>query len=205
MKKFLLSIAMLTLAAGHVSAETHVITISGTTYTPALVDAVVGDEVTISASGSHPLVQVSQATWDASGNTPLAGGWGSLTTAHTFTITADEDIYFVCSNHVGMGMKGRITVSIATGVDGPEEVAALHVYPNPVTDGRVNFTNGADLPDGSILELYGANGQMVTSALVRGRSASIGTSLTPGIYTGVVLCDGKAVLRQRLMVVGSGQ
>jgi plastocyanin len=104
-------LALLTLLSYSVFSASHTMLINGISYSPSNLSAQVGDTVTISASGSHPLVQVDSTTWQANGSTELVGGWGTKTSNYTFEITANEDIYFVCLAHVLMGMKGKISVS----------------------------------------------------------------------------------------------
>jgi plastocyanin/adenosine/AMP kinase len=80
------------------------------TYSPSSLTINVGDVVTISASNVHPLVQVDQSTWNVNGSAPLSNGWGTKTSNYSFTATTVTTIYFVCQNHVGLGMKGKIIV-----------------------------------------------------------------------------------------------
>ncbi len=109
------------------------ISISGFTYSPSNVTATVGDQITIDASSTHPLVQVDEATWTASGNTPLAGGWGVKTSSYTFSPSTPGTIYFVCQAHSSIGMKGKIVVQPATVLrDESSDVMNISLFPNPV-------------------------------------------------------------------------
>ncbi len=85
--------------------------ISGNSYTPNLLTVNIGNTILLSASAAHPLVQVSKSVWNANGSTPLSGGWGTKTANYLFTATTSDTIYYVCSFHVGLGMKGRIIVN----------------------------------------------------------------------------------------------
>jgi plastocyanin len=138
MKK-ILPIVVLSFLSLFVRATNYNIGISGNAYNPVEITVKVGDQITISASSFHPLVQVSQATWDAKGKTPVEGGWGTKTANYTFTVTEVGIIYFVCSVHVAeFGMRGKITVEPATGIDNATSpVVGLSVYPNPA---RTNVT-----------------------------------------------------------------
>ena len=108
MKK-IYSIITLVLATVCVKAATHNINISGFTYSPATISVQVGDVIIIQADATHPLVEVDAATWNANGNTPMAGGFGTKTSTYPFTATtSSQPIYYVCRDHVGMGMKGMI-------------------------------------------------------------------------------------------------
>ena len=110
----------------------HTITNSGFTYSPDSVNANVGDQVTFNTDFSmHPLHEVSSATWAANGSTQLAGGFSATTgSTATFTMTQAGTRYYVCANHVSLGMKGRIFVSNPNGIESIPSVAAL-LYPNP--------------------------------------------------------------------------
>ncbi|MCX6256431.1 MAG: putative Ig domain-containing protein, partial [Bacteroidia bacterium] len=112
MKKIIFSIVVCIIIINAIKATNFTVTIVNFTYSPALTTVNVGDVVTIDASTLHPLVQVSAATWNANLATPLPGGWGVKTSNYTFTITTTDTIYFVCQNHVSIGMKGRIVVSV---------------------------------------------------------------------------------------------
>ena len=110
MKK-IYSTILLTIAAFAMNATSYTITTSGFSYSPSTLTVTVGDVVTISASGTHPLAEVSQTTWNANGTATLSTGFGNKTSSYTFTISSTNSIYYVCTNHVGSGMKGQITVS----------------------------------------------------------------------------------------------
>lgn len=107
-KLYLLFLGVLLSTA--VMAATTVVTNSGTTFTPANITITQGDTVQFNIGGSHNVVEVSQATYNANGTTSNGGftlpfGGGQLTglTAGTY--------YYVCTPHASLGMKGTITVS----------------------------------------------------------------------------------------------
>lgn len=117
-------------------ATNYNIDINGFTFTPDNLIVNVGDVVIIEAQSFHPLQQVDAATWDNNGNTPLPGGF-SATSPYTLTITAGMAgtiIYYVCAAHVGLGMKGKISVSVTSSVSDNRLLDYnLTVFPNPVT------------------------------------------------------------------------
>ena len=126
------------------AANFNITIINSISYDPDNITVNVGDQVTIEASFTHPLQQVSQATWDVNGTTPLSGGFNS-TSNFTFTITAamaGTTIFYVCSNHAASGMKGKINVNVAAGI--PENSIRdfnFTVYPNPImADAWVNVS-----------------------------------------------------------------
>jgi plastocyanin len=114
------------------SATTWGISNVGTTFSPSTLTIQVGDVVNFTLSQDHNAVEVSQATYNAGGNTPLDGsnfkinyGGGS----HTFT--AAGTYYFVCTPHASVGMKGIITVQMATGINAPTDQPDFRLFPNP--------------------------------------------------------------------------
>ncbi|MBI1286159.1 MAG: T9SS type A sorting domain-containing protein [Flavobacteriales bacterium] len=182
-----------------VFATSYTINISGLTYTPATLNAVVGDEITIQATGNHPLVQVSQTTWDADGTTQLSGGFGPETSDYTFTITSTDDIYYVCMNHVSLGMKGKIIVSAATGIVDAARGVSLQVFPNPVVKGDFMVRGNGQTLDNTKLEIYNISGQLVRSLNLKGEEAKLHATLADGVYSVIISKDDKAILRERLV------
>lgn len=107
----LLCALCLTVAAG---ATTHTISNSGTSFSPATLSINLGDTVVFSLDPSHNAVEVSQATWNSNGNTPLSGGFSVSFGGGTVVLTATGTYYYVCSPHASLGMKGTITVTSTT-------------------------------------------------------------------------------------------
>ncbi len=91
----------------------YTVSMSGLTFSPATLNAKVGDMVTFELAGSHTATQVDQAVWDANGTTPLSGGFRFTAGTSTYTIEASDagTIYYVCEPHVASGMKGTIVVT----------------------------------------------------------------------------------------------
>lgn len=124
----LLSIAFATKAAS------YTVTISGFSYSPATLTVNIGDVVTINASGGHPLAEVDQTTWNANGTATLSTGFGVKTANHTFTVTSNNTMYYVCTAHVTMGMKGQIVVN-SVGVNEQQiSFNNVNVFPNPAAN-----------------------------------------------------------------------
>lgn len=201
MKKFysILTFVFLMAAFSTATADSYTIAISGLAYSPATLNANVGDVITIQATGNHPLRQVSESSWDANDATQLPGGFGTETSDYTFTLDAVGDIFYVCANHVGAGMKGKIVVSIGTGISNAAEITALQIYPNPVIGGDLIVKgNGFEL-DNSKLELFNSSGQLVGSLPLDGEQSELNVSLANGVYTAVIIKEDKAVIRKRLV------
>lgn len=142
-------------------AATFTINIVGNTYSPNALSIAVGDVVIIQASGVHPANQVSASTWSANGTSTLSGGWGSQTATFTFTATSVGTVYYVCQAHVGLGMKGTITVN-ATSIN---ETAAnflnsFNLFPNPATS-NVKVSFGLNEASTVNIKLFNVAGQEV--------------------------------------------
>lgn len=160
MKKAFILMAVLFAMTLHVHATKYTVSISNFTYSPALLNTHIGDTVTISATVTHPLVQVSKATWLAGGSTVISGGFGPLTENYTFKVTSTDTIYYVCTAHVSFGMKGRIAVAPSSGVNSiPTESVSVNLFPNPVTTtATVKLTGAGENP--MTLKVFGINGQL---------------------------------------------
>ncbi|MBS3913879.1 MAG: T9SS type A sorting domain-containing protein [Bacteroidetes bacterium] len=128
------------LSATALFATNHVISISGTNYSPNLLLVQLNDVVTIEASSTHPLVQVSKATWDASLTTELAGGWGTKTANHQITISNTDSIFFVCQNHASAGMKGMIVFDQVNKTSEIKITSVVQIE-NPVKNGLLQIHN----------------------------------------------------------------
>lgn len=159
-------------------ATIHTITNSGLTFTPNTITITQGDTVNFVLASIHNATQVSQATWDADGNTsnggfqtPFGGGIVVLQQAGTY--------YYVCQPHASMGMKGIINVTGTTEVlagsnSTPERFTLQQNHPNPFNPSTsISFS----VPEISyvtikIYNLIGTEIQTLTQQ-----------SYNPGIYT----------------------
>lgn len=208
MKKNLLLCFTAALFTLHSFATNFNVTISGFAYTNNDLIVNVGDVVTIEAAPLHPLVQVSQATWNANGSTPLPGGFSS-TTNFVLTITAamaGTTIYYVCSNHVlSSGMKGKITVNLAASVrENSVRDFNFTVFPNPVTaDSWINIsTKKAGKISVTVFDMQGKIiKQMVNTNLLAGEinlrfDAAL---LQKGNYV-VMMRTTEGIMRKQILV-----
>lgn len=135
MKKLLLSL-ILVIVCIKVSCTTWTIVNSGFTFSPSTITITIGDDVNFVLASIHDAVEVSKATWDANGNTPLGGGFqtpfgGGLVQTSQLGIGIH---YYVCSTHASIGMKGMITVQSITGIPENQITPAISVYPNPTSN-----------------------------------------------------------------------
>jgi plastocyanin len=154
-RKFFLLVPLLVISLVAVAQQTHTITSSGNTFTPSTLTVNVGDQVQFNAGANHPVQQVSQATWDANGTTPLNGGFSFPNGSGTFTPANAGTVYYVCTSHVQLGMKGTITVTVATGIN-DQESGRGRLYPVPANDHVIYESPGNMIIDEiRILDLTG--------------------------------------------------
>ena len=198
-KVYYLLFAFIAIGVSSAQADSFTISTVGSSYSPASLSVNVGDEITIMASGTHPLVQVTEATWNANMATPMGGGFGPVTSAHTFTATVPGVIYYVCQNHVSGGMKGMITVSAVTGIEDATAITSLKIYPTIVSDGVFNVSSEGDILEGATLELFSATGQLVRSFNIDAEKAAFTANVATGTYTAVIRVNDKALLRERMI------
>jgi plastocyanin len=135
MKKFTLIAALLIYSLTGFSV-TWTVNSSGFTFSPSSVTIIVGDDVNFVLESIHNVVEVSQTTWNADGNTPLPGGFslplgGGLVTSSQLTVGTH---WYVCSPHAFMGMKGIIIVTTSTGIKENKSQLSISLYPNPASD-----------------------------------------------------------------------
>ncbi|MEO5906817.1 MAG: T9SS type A sorting domain-containing protein [Saprospiraceae bacterium] len=144
MKKFTFTSFFLLIAIS-AYCTTHTIINSGFSFSPATITIALGDTVIFDITNDHNSVEVSQATWNANGNTPLPSGWavpfggGMVLPAH---LTAGTHFY-VCQPHASGGMKGIIIVEGSTAVDDIHAPGNFSIYPNPST-GKISLLVGGN-------------------------------------------------------------
>ncbi len=141
-------------------ATTWIITSPGNTFSPSTITITLGDTILFNINGSHNVVEVSQATWNANGNVsnfgfslPFGGGMLIPTFVNTY--------YYVCQPHAFMGMKGQIIVNPSTGIPAvSDKDRLLKFLPNPTsTQTRVH----TGIPDGlsNNLTVFDITGKVV--------------------------------------------
>jgi plastocyanin len=148
------------------------VTNSGATFTPADITINQGDTVIFQISTSHNVVEVSQATYDANGNTSNGGftlpfGGGSIVLANA------GKYYYVCAPHANIGMKGTITVSSLTGISDIANASFKLVYSNP-SSGYV------------FVSFYLKNNSSVTYSLFDITGKKVYSRVVPQVNSGLV-------------------
>ncbi|HNQ13504.1 MAG TPA: T9SS type A sorting domain-containing protein [Bacteroidia bacterium] len=199
MKKLMTLIALL-ICNTFGYATQYNINISGLTYTPSNLNALVGDTINFQASTFHPTVQVSEVTWLMNGAAPLAGGFGTQTANFSIVVSGPDDIFYVCSNHIGSGMKGRIFVS-ATNV--PQlSINDLIIGPNPIQDRTLVIRNANQLKDQIQLNIIDIKGQVVYKGqLSNTAEQKISLDIAKGSYIYFFSSEGLISKSRQLLVV----
>ncbi len=113
MKSLLTLMLLVAFAVCSAQATKHTVTVSGLTFSPATLTITEGDTVVFILSALHSALEVSQSTWDANGATPLGGGFSVPFGGGEAVPVGTGTHYYVCTNHVISGMKGRIIVNPA--------------------------------------------------------------------------------------------
>lgn len=135
--------------------QIYIINAVGTAFSPSDITVNQGDIVRFNVGISHPVVQVSQATWDVNGNTP-SGGFAFPSGTGDYVANIPGTYYFVCSPHAVIGMKGTIVVNIVTGIEDIQEKKLEKVFPNPARDYIIYQTNrNLSIQEIRILDIIG--------------------------------------------------
>ena len=132
MKQTILLSALL-MAAASAQATVWTIANSGDNFAPTTVTIATGDTVVFNITSSHDAVEVSQATYNANGNTPLASGFSVPLGGGTVLPVKlpSGQHWFVCTPHATMGMKGIINVTAPTAITDVLAKTEITVSPNP--------------------------------------------------------------------------
>ena len=154
----------------------------GFTFSPALLTVQAGTDITVTIGGQHTMTEVSEATWNANGNTSN-GGFNFGPGTNTLNLTIPGTYYYVCSPHANMGMKGRIVVESSTGLAEQAFDRSFTLYPNPASDELVLSTT---LAPGAELVLIDMQGREVLRWTVQGNDRINITQLSAGSYTAVL-------------------
>ncbi len=182
MKKTLF-LLLLFLLSSAVYSTTWIITNSGYTFTPASVTITFGDDVNFTLESIHNAIEVTKATWDANGNTALAGGFqksfgGGLVPSSQLGVGTH---YYVCSPHASLGMKGVIIVQSITGIEKNKFQPDFSIYPNP-SNNLITIKASNNLT-GSKYFITDQQGRQVFDGKLVGEATLVDVSqLSPGIY-----------------------
>jgi len=185
-----------------------VVTNVGATFSPDAVTITKNDVVTFTLLTFHNAVEVSQATWTANGSTLLAGGFNVPFGGGTLSGTALSvgTHYYICENHISLGMKGTITVEDVASVPEIATQPVVSIYPNPAKNYLTVQYNAAT---SNILEinLYDLQGKLVSVLIpkteVTGmytRSISLNNGISEGVYV-VRILSGEKTTFQKVIIL----
>ncbi len=203
MKKITLIVVSLLFTG--ITGYTAIRTISnnGNLFTPSSVTISDGDTIVFTISVIHDAREVSQATWNANGNTALSGGFqtpfgGGMVLPAKLAVGTH---YYVCTPHASMGMKGTIVVqSITTGLPDNPLADGLSVFPNPST-GKFFVSQSGQLPSRfTFAEVFTLKGEAVFQTSLTNSITEVDLHHhSPGFYL-VKLVSGEAVLTRKIMI-----
>lgn len=185
MKK-LFSLFFLSLLVFAIDAQTtYTVGHSGFTFTPDLINCRVGDIVHFNLTSEHPVLQVSQSTWNTNGNAALSGGFFFPTGQGDYTATAIGTLYYVCIPHVGpYSMKGSIIIAGSTPVEDIKTNVGFRFYPNPAYD-YIIFHNTENLSATgiTIMDVTGRSVLQIEKSLLSDEIIRLDiSSLKKGVY-----------------------
>ena len=184
----------------------HVITNSGSAFSPNTISILEGDTIKFQLGQFHDAVEVDKGTYDANGSTsnsgfsvPFGGGDVKFTTAGTY--------YYICENHIGSGMKGIITVTTNTKVNSIESnLKWLNLYPNPAVK-NVNIQLKVANSGNISVDLIDISGKKVQQLLAGNlnagdylRSVSLQNKIVSGRYF-VKYSSNDKVFVQPLLII----
>jgi len=138
----------------------EVITIysAGNSFNPADVTVNQGSIVRFDVGAGHPVLQVSEATWNANGTTPLPEGFSFSDGTGDYQANIPGTIYYVCTFHVNFGMKGTINVLDVTGIEDFQDSFDNNLYPVPAKIFITYFTKSiSPIEEIRILDIAGRN------------------------------------------------
>jgi plastocyanin len=182
------------------NAATYTVTTSGLSYTPSVVNAMVGDTVVFQGTPNHPTREVSQATWNSNGTTALPGGFDFPSGSGMVVLTAQGTRYYVCTSHVSSGMKGQINVISPSSIG--NIITALNnkgmVYPNPAISQMSIIGGSAFVSKNVTLNIFDMTGRMVYSQnFMTGIYGDIITDVS-FLQQGIYLAEIKAAENRRV-------
>ena len=188
---------MVALVATVSAQTTHELTNSGTTFSPNVINMIAGDNIHVVLPSPHTCTEVSQATWNANGNTSN-GGFNFSSGTNTFSIDIPGTYYFVCIPHAGMGMKGQIIVTDnTTGVHEAAVANTLQIFPNPAN----TILTLSGVAAGRQLSVVDVNGRTVLETITSADGKLDVSMLQPGSYTVMVKDEkGEPGVQTRLLI-----
>ncbi|MDD4969420.1 MAG: T9SS type A sorting domain-containing protein [Paludibacter sp.] len=208
MKKIILTLFIIPFYLNGFGATFNIVNV-GLTYSPATLTINEGDDVTFTLNSSfHNALEVSLATYNADGIDPLAGGFsvpfggGSVPSS----LLPAGIHYYVCSNHVTLGMKGIIIVQSVSKVPEIQTQNDLLIYPSPAKENiTVQFNSTTTIP--LEIKLFNLQGRLVDVLFPKTeflglllRTFSLNKATSAGVYV-VQLTTGDNTSYKRIIVM----
>lgn len=171
----------------------------GTTFSPSELNVSQGDIVRFNLSAGHPVLEVSQATWNANGTTPLQGGFSFPSGVGDYVASTTGTHYFVCTAHVSLGMKGSVVVSVATGIN-DIQINSDRIYPNPAEKYIIyESSKGLLIKEIRILDIIGNTVKIISKPEFSDGQIRIDIEdLNKGIYVIRVKSDKETIAKKFL-------
>jgi len=189
MKKIIL-LSLTLVVFSYSQAKQFTISIVDQTYNPDITNAFVGDTITIEATNSHPLVQVSKTNWQLGNATELVGGWGTKTTNYTFKIAASDTLYFMCTSHGTGGMKAKIISTVPIFGSATNVSASILHFQNPVKNKTLNITLDSPSENYTFL-IYNLSVIIEFSTIIKHSESLVLSNLKSGLYYFALLSENK--------------
>jgi plastocyanin len=164
--RILLTVVLLCAFYGLKAQSSHTINESGFTFDPADLTIHTGETVEFSTGSSHPVQEVSEATWNDNGITPLEGGFSFNDGTGSVTFETPGVHYYVCVAHVAsQGMKGKITVVLEDGLDELSVSGKYAVYPVPLKGSELIISSKSSAQEALEVSIYDLAGNLRVSSL----------------------------------------
>jgi plastocyanin len=186
------------LALGANAQTTHDLANQGFTFNPAVLTIQAGDSIRLVLGSPHTCTQVSQATWNANGNTPN-GGFNFSAGTHTFALSVPGTYYYVCIPHASSGMKGQIIVLGPNSVEDAQAKGLQRMFPNPAS--TFVTLDASMVGAGNSLAFFDLNGRKALQVSPLATPVVNVGRLAPGTYMMVVSdAQGAMLLQERVVI-----
>ncbi len=175
---------------------------TGETFTPGTLTITLGDTVVFNIESIHDAAEVSLSTWNSNGSSLLPGGFktafgGGIVLPTQLSLGTH---YYICENHIPMGMKGIIIVQNPLNLKENLSNANILVCPNP-SNGKFQFIiNGSEQFDNFTIDIYNLLGQKVVQPVITDFISEIDMSHQPkGIYF-IKIDSGQSMLTKKIII-----
>jgi plastocyanin len=188
-------IFLMLLTASVLKAQSnHKVQQSGFTFDPSTLTIDAGEDVEFEGSASHPVLEVSESTWNADGTTPLEGGFSLASGSGIVNFPTAGTHYYVCTAHVASnGMKGKIIVQESTTLNEISFSDEYTIFPLPLT-GNSELTVGFKSIDQKLvsIEIFDLAGNLRISsplATIEDKLQVNCSELPPGLFVIKIKAD----------------